>query len=481
MRNWWPLVAVCLGAFMLLVDVTIVVVALPVLGPDLGASFTDLQWVVDAYAVALAALLMVTGTLADRFGRRRAYLAGLTVFAMASLACGLAPNAAVLNAARVVQGVGAAAMFASTMALLQLAYRGRDRAIAFGVWGAVTGAAAATGPILGGLLTEHLSWRAIFLVNLPISVAAAVLAVGVLAESRDPAARRIDVPGAVGFTAGAATLTYGLIRAGTHGWTATGTLAWFAAAAVALAAFVVVERRRRHPMLDLGLLRRASFVGVLVAAALVSAAAFGYTVYTSLWLQTTLDLGAVGAGLALLPMSGAAFVTSAVTARRLVGADPRLTVCVGLVLVGVGALTQSPLSAGSSWPSVLPGLLLAGVGVGVILPNLSAAAMAAAPVERSGMAAAALNTARQLGFALGVAALGTVFAHRLAPDPLTDRAATAAALSEALLAAGCVGLAGAGVVALLMRGGTTHPGAPAPRHRAPDAPGRSGHPLTDAR
>ncbi|NUT50741.1 MAG: MFS transporter [Saccharothrix sp.] len=456
MRNkWWPLAVVSLGAFMLLVDVTIVVVALPGMSRDLGASLSGLQWVMDAYTLGLAASLLVAGSLADRFGRRATYLASLALFAAASLACGLAGDATTLVVARTVQGVAGAAMFASTMALLNLAYRGRDRAVAFAVWGAVTGAAAATGPVLGGLLAEHLGWRSVFLVNLPISVVAVVLALAVLGESRDPAARRLDLPGAAAFTLSAAALVHGLIVAGEDGWTAATTLVRLAVGLLALAVFVAVEvvteRRGGHAMLDLGLFRRPAFVGVMLAALLTSVSAFGYTAYTSLWLQSALGLGAVGAGLALLPMSGAAFLTSAVTARRLAGASPRVTITVGLALVGVGALAQAFLDGASSWTAVAPGLALSGVGIGLALPHLNATAMAAVPPTRGGMAAGALNTARQLGMALGIAALGTAFATRADFRALADRAATASGLNLALLIAGVVGLVGAVVVAVLLR------------------------------
>ncbi|GHB33702.1 hypothetical protein GCM10010331_21240 [Streptomyces xanthochromogenes] len=244
MRKWWPLTAVCLGAFILLVDVTIVNVALPSMADDLDASFSSLQWVIDGYALALAALLLASGSLADRFGHRRFYVYGLAVFAAASLVCGLAPNAGVLIAARVVQGVGGAAMFATTPALLLGSYQGRDRGTAFGVWGAANGAAAAAGPLLGGLLTEHISWPTIFWVNLPIAAVAIALTLRVVrpdsprASSGHGARSRIDLPGAAAFTIAAGSLTYGLIRGGESGWTDTVTLATFAVTALALLAFV---------------------------------------------------------------------------------------------------------------------------------------------------------------------------------------------------------------------------------------------------
>ena len=212
MRKWWPLVAICAGACMLLVDVTIVNVALPDMARQLHTTFSDLQWVIDLYALVLGALVLTVGAVADRFGRRRLYLIGLVLFAAASLTCGLAPNVGLLIAARGVQGVGAAAMFATTMALISNTYTGRERGMAFGIWGAVNGAASAVGPIIGGLLTANFGWRWIFLVNLPVSVVAVAMTLRVIGESKDPTPRRVDLPGMVTFTVAAAALTYALIR-----------------------------------------------------------------------------------------------------------------------------------------------------------------------------------------------------------------------------------------------------------------------------
>ncbi|MER7847850.1 DHA2 family efflux MFS transporter permease subunit [Kitasatospora sp. NPDC096077] len=409
MRKWLPLTAVSLGAFMLLVDVTIVTVALPDMATGLHTSFTDLQWVLDIYALALAALLLGAGSLADRFGRRRTYLCGLGLFAAASLACGLADTGGQLILFRGLQGIGGAAMFATTMALLNTSYQGRDRGIAFGVWGAVNGAAAAAGPIVGGLLTEHLGWRWIFFINLPISVLAVVVTLRAVRESRDPQARGLDLPGLVSFTVAAGALTFALIRGAADGWGSTSTLGLFALSAVALLVFVLAELKGRNPMFDLGLLRNPGFTGVLAGGMLLSVAAFSYLVYTSLWLQSVRGLGPVAAGLALVPMSALAFVVAAVAGRRLHGASPRLTIGGGLLLIAVGALLQALIGADSSWPVLAPGLAVAGAGVGLATPAMAAAAMAAVPQRRSGMAGGALNTARQLGNALGIAVLGAVF------------------------------------------------------------------------
>ncbi|MBO2458798.1 MFS transporter [Actinomadura violacea] len=432
MGKWWPLTAVCVGAFMLLVDVNIVTVALPDMAAGLGASYSSLQWVMDVYALVLAALLMGAGALADRAGRRRVYVLGLVLFAVASLACGTAPDAAVLLAARAVQGAGAAMMFATTVALVNASYDGRDRAVAFGVWGAVNGAAAGVGPVLGGLVTQGLGWRWIFLLNLPVSVLAVALTLRVVAESRDPAARRIDVPGVVLFAGAAGAVTYGLTRAGDAGWTSAVTLGWLAAGAAALAAFAVVELRSPHPLLDLRLFRAPAFTGIMIASLAMSGTAFGYLLYTSLWLQSVAGLSAIGAGLAILPMSGPAFAASWLTGRFLHAVPPRLTVGAGLLLVGAGTLGQSVLSAGSGWAALAPGFAVTGVGVGIALPNVTAAATAAVPPARVGSAAGAVSALRQLGFAFGIAVLGSVFhaaLERSLDGAVPDAAGTARAVA----------------------------------------------------
>jgi EmrB/QacA subfamily drug resistance transporter len=413
MRKWLPLLTVCLGTFMLLIDVTIVNVALPDMVGDLAASFGALQWVVDAYALALAALVLGAGSVADLAGHRRVYIAGLTIFATASLVCGLAPTPAVLIAARTVQGVGAAAMFATTFALLNSGYAGRDRGTAYGVWGAVSGASAAVGPILGGLLTEGASWRWIFFVNLPVSVVAVVLTLSVLGGARTPGRGRVDIGGMACFTAAAACATYALIRANDDGWSDAGVWWLLALAVVSLAVFTVVEARSPHAMFDLGLLRERSFVGVLLAGFLLTFAAFAAFTYTSIWLQSVLGLSPVGAGLTGLPMSIAAFGVSAALGRALHGRRPDLVIGAGLLFIGLGGLLTAALTYGTAgWPALIPGYTVLGIGVGLATPMLGSVSMSLVPAERGGMAAGAVNTTRQLGFAFGIAALGSVFAAR---------------------------------------------------------------------
>lgn len=481
MRTWGPLTAVCLGTFMLLLDVTIVVVALPDMARALDASLSDLQWVIDSYALALAALLLGVGAAADVLGRRRLNVAGTALFAIASLGCGLATNAEVLVAARALQGLGAAAMFATTLPLLGAAYQGRDRSVALGVWGAVSGAAAAMGPIVGGLLTEGPGWRWIFFVNLPVSVVSMWLTLRVVPESKGRAGRRVDWAGTVTFALFAGALTYGVVRAGSEGWTSASTVVTLAVAVLALAAFVAVERRVAHPLLDLKLLRVPAFTGVLVGAIGYNAAAFGLMPYLSIWLQTVLGMSPVTGSLVMLPLAAMSFVVAAIGGRLLHGVPARLTIGVGLLLIGGGGVALAVLDAGSSWGSLVPGLTLAGIGTGLVSPALGGAALAAVPPENSGMAGGAVNTFRQLGYALGVAVFGTVLTSRMQDTlghdaahtvagggaavmrgTLSDhavRAAFASGLNAAAVVAGLVGLVAGAAVLVMVRSARTAPGA----------------------
>lgn len=426
MRTWGPLTAVCLGTFMLLLDVTIAVVALPDMARSLHASLSDLQWVMDGYALALAALLLGIGAAADILGRRRVHVAGVVVFATASLLCGLATGPGMLVAARGLQGLGAAAMFATTLPLLGSVYQGRRRSTALGVWGAVSGAAAAVGPVVGGLLTDGPGWRWIFYVNLPVSVAAVWLTLKVVPESHGSRERRVDWAGTATFAAFAAGLTYGAVRAGQHGWGEPGTLATFAAALLALVCFVAVERRGADPLLDPRLFLKPGFSGVMVGALAFNAAAFSLMAYDSIWLQTVLGMSPVRGGLVFLWLSLSSFVVAALGGRLLHGVPARITIGGGLLLIGSGQFCMTVLDAGSTASALVPGLILVGVGTGLVSPGIAGAALAAVPHDRAGMAGGAVNTFRQLGYALGIAVYGTVVTSRM-QDTLPREAAHALA------------------------------------------------------
>ncbi|MBO4257959.1 MFS transporter [Streptomyces griseorubiginosus] len=426
MRTWGPLTAVCLGTFMLLLDVTIAVVALPDMARSLHASLSDLQWVMDGYALALAALLLGTGAAADILGRRRVHVVGVVVFAMASLLCGLSGGPAMLIASRALQGLGGAAVLATTLPLLGSVYQGRQRSVALGVWGAVSGAAAAVGPVLGGVLTDGPGWRWIFYVNLPVSVAAVWLTLRVVPESHGSRERRVDWAGTVTFAAFAGGLTYGAVRAGEHGWGDTGTLVTFAAAVVALVLFVAVERSGADPLLDPRLFLNPRFSVVMVGALAFNAGAFGLMAYDSIWMQSLLGMSPVRGGLVFLWMSLAAFVVAAAGGPLLHGVPARITVGGGLLLVGSGQFCMTVLDAASTASALVPGLILVGVGTGLVAPGIAGAALAAVPHDRAGMAGGAVNTFRQLGLALGIAVYGTVVTSRM-QDTLPREAAHALA------------------------------------------------------
>ncbi len=444
--------------------------------------------VVDGYALALAALLLAMGGLGDRYGRRRVYLAGLTCSRWPRWPAAWPGAPAAWSRPGPCRGWAGPPCTPPPWPCSARPTGAATGVIAFGVWGAVSGAAAAACLILGGLLTESLSWRWIFFVNLPVSVAA-LLATGRFITADGPAGRaRLDVPGLIAFTAGASAVTFGLIRTATAGWTGTQSAGALALGLAAFAVFAVIERRAAAPLLDLALLRRPAFAGVLASALLLSAAAFAWLPYTSLWLQSVLGLSPIRAGLdGSAPLPLASFTVSVLAGRYLHAASPRWVVGGGLALIGAGALVQAAVLGPRSGPLVLiAGLVISGIGVGLATPTVVSNAMAAVPPARGGMAAGSVNTARQLGLTFGVAVLGSAFSARverllaaagahgaglaaavsggqgqvaLGQAPAAHRAeleravqvAAAGGLRAALLLAGLLGLAAAVIAAVTLR------------------------------
>ncbi|HZU71774.1 MAG TPA: MFS transporter [Acidimicrobiales bacterium] len=419
-RKWWTLLAVSIGTFMLLLDITIVNVALPAIQHALHATFADLQWVVDAYALTLAALLLTAGSLADMYGRRRLFAVGLGLFTAGSLLCGLSNSALFLIMARGGQGLGGAVMFATALALLAQAFQGRDRGTAFGVWGAVTGIAVAIGPVLGGVITTGISWRWIFLVNVPIGVVALAVTLLRLEESRESRARRPDLPGFLLFTGALGALVYGLIRANQTSWTDAGVLACFTAFVVLIVAFLVAERVGRHPMFDLGLFRVPTFSGGAVAAFGVSSSMFALILFIVLYMQNALGYSALGTGIRLIILSGASLVTSVAAGRLSARMPVRWLIGPGLMLVALGLALMSGLHATSAWTHLIPGLILGGLGIGMVNPPLASTAVGVVHPPQAGMASGINNTFRQVGIATGIAALGSIFATRVHHDVVSS-------------------------------------------------------------
>jgi EmrB/QacA subfamily drug resistance transporter len=411
-RKWWTLIAVSVGTFMLLLDVTIVNVALPSIQDSLNASFSDVQWVVDAYALTLAALLLTTGALSDLFGRRKLFMIGLVLFTIASLASGLATSPLWLNLARGAQGIGGAAMFSTSLALLATAFQGRERGTAFGVWGAITGLAVAIGPVIGGALTTGISWRWIFLVNVPIGVIALIICASRVEESRRSGAHRPDLIGFATFSAALGALVYALIKGNAKGWGSPLIIGCLIGAGVLLITFVIAELlQRERAMFELALFRKPTFNGGLIAAFSLSAGLFALLLYMTLYLQDVLRYSALQTGIRFLVLSGAILATSGLSGRLTAVVPIRFLIAPGLALVGAGLLLMRGLDASSGWTHLIPGFILAGAGTGLINPPLASTAVGVVTPDRSGMASGINSTFRQVGIATGIAGLGAVFSH----------------------------------------------------------------------
>jgi EmrB/QacA subfamily drug resistance transporter len=435
-NRWWTLATVAIGTFMLLLDITIVNVALPAIQKDLGASFTDLQWVVDAYALTLASLLLVSGSVADIIGRRRVFVTGLVLFSAASLACGLATTPTFLTLARAVQGIGGAMLFATSLALLAQAFQGKERATAFGIWGATIGGAVAIGPLVGGVLTDSLGWEWIFFVNVPIGAAAAFFTVAKVDESKDPSPSGVDWIGAATFSAALFMFVFALIRGNDEGWGSTTIVVLFAEAVLLLVAFVAIELRRERPMLDLTLFRNPTFAGASVAAFALSAAMFSMFLYIVLYIQNILHYTPLEAGVRFLPLSLVSFFVAPVAGRLSARLPARALLGGGLMVVGIGLLLMNGISDSSDWTTLLVGFIVAGAGIGIVNPNLAQAAIAVVDPRKSGMASGINNTFRQVGIATGIAALGAIFQSRVQDKVMAALAGTPVATHASDIAHG---------------------------------------------
>jgi EmrB/QacA subfamily drug resistance transporter len=438
----WTLVAVCLTTFMLLLDITVVVVALPNIQSRFGASLTGLQWVVDAYALTLAALILTAGALADRYGRRVVFAFGVVVFTFASLLCGLAWNIAALDVARALQGVGGAALFATALALIGHEYRGPERFGALALWGATIGAAVASGPLVGGLLTDGFGWRWIFFVNVPVGVFALAIALTRISESRDPAARQTDVVGVATFSAALFLIVFGILRGNALGWSSGTIVASLAGGSALLVAFVVLERRQVRPMFDVTLFRQPAFVGVSVATFCIAAGMFAMFPYLSIYLQDILGYSPLAAGLRFLPMTAFVFIVPLSTRRLAARVPLRAMIGIGLMLVAAGLALMHGIDAESRWTALLAGFVVGGVGIGLANPALAAGALRVVDPARTGMASGINNTFRLGGVAVGVAALGALLQDRV-QSSLTDASVRGAhALAGAVSSAGIHAVAG---------------------------------------
>ena len=412
-RKWWTLGALAFALFMIMLDNTIVNVALPAIKKDLGIGTSELEWTVTAYALTFAVLLLTGGKLGDLLGRRLIFTIGLVVFTASSLFCGLSSSATELIAARAVQGVGSALMMPATLSIITATFAARERGMAIGIWAGVSAMALAIGPLLGGIITEHISWNWIFYVNVPIGVLGVVASILVVPESRDTSReQRLDLPGLLASGVGLLALVYALIEANRYGWTSGRILGLFAIAAVALTAFVALELRQRLPMLDLSLFRSGTFAGANLVAILVTLAMFGIFFFFPIYMQVYRGWSATQAGAALLPWTLMIVVFAPIAGKLSDHIGSRWLMAAGMTVVAACCLILSTVSVHSSFWHMLPGFVLGGLGMSFVMTPMSAAAMGAAPVEKAGVASGVLNTFRQVGVALGIAVMGAILVNR---------------------------------------------------------------------
>jgi EmrB/QacA subfamily drug resistance transporter len=448
----WTLAVVSIATAMLMLDIAVVNTAITDMGRDLHTGLDGLKWVVDAYTLALAAVVLTTGSLADRLGRRRVFAAGLVLFTVASAAAAAATDITMLNIIRAVQGLGAAAMFATSMALLAQEFPGaQERAKALGIYGATIGGSFAFGPIIGGALTSGFGWRSIFVINIPIGIAALAITRKYVRESKDPNARRIDWAGQTVLTAALFLLTLGLLRGNDVGWGSGEIVAELTASVVLLALFVLIERKVKDPMLPLALFRIPSFTGAQIAAFSISASLFAVFIYATIYLQQVLGLSAIEAGLVYIPGTILNAATSGVTAGMAEKGklSARTMVSLGLALVAAGLVLMTMADADSSWLTLQPGFMIAMIGTGMFNPAVIAVALGSVSEDQSGLAAGVNDTARQAGIAVGVAALGAM----IPTGALTkgDVTGYVDGLHNALVVGGALAAVGAIAAAYLIR------------------------------
>jgi EmrB/QacA subfamily drug resistance transporter len=455
-RKWWTLAAVAFGLFMIMLDNTVVNVALPAIAADLQVGLAELEWIVTGYALTFASLMLTGGKLADLLGRRLIFIVGLAIFTVSSLVCGLAGSGDLLIGARVVQGAGAALMNPATLSIITATFPPRQRGTAIGIWAGVSALALALGPVVGGLLTQHISWGWIFFVNVPIGVLAIVASLLLIPESKDESAeQRLDLPGLVTSGTGLFALTYGLIEANTYGWTSDRILGAFAVAAVMLGAFVLLELHQRIPMLDLSLFRNGTFAGANLAVFLVALSMFGVFFFVSLYMQGVLGYSAVQAGAAFLPMTILIMLVAPITGRSSDRFGSRWLMTSGMILIAIQLFYFSRLGVRESYWNLLPAMILGGFGMALVMTPSAAAAMRALPVDTSGVGSAVLNAFRQVGGAMGIAVIGAIMANQLGdlrgPGIFREKQLFVDAFSSALTVAALIAVLGAVVSLVLVR------------------------------
>jgi EmrB/QacA subfamily drug resistance transporter len=453
-RKWWTLAAVAFGLFMIMLDNTVVNVALPSIERDLHVSISSLEWIVTAYALTFAALLITGGKLGDLFGRKRIFIIGIAIFTLSSLACGLAPSAGFLIGARAVQGVGAALMNPASLSIITATFAPRERGQAIGIWAGVSAMALAIGPLVGGLIVDNINWNWIFYINVPVGIVGIVVSWLVIKESRDTSREQsIDLPGLVTSSLGLFALSYALIEGNSHGWSSPEILGLFAAAAVLLVTFVLLEHYQRLPMLDLSLFKNRSFTGANIVAMLVSLGMFGVFFYVSLYIQNILGFTPTQAGAAFLPMTILIILVAPIAGKWSDRIGSRWLMGAGMTLLGISLLLYQRVGLESTFWTLLPSMLLGGIGMALTMSPMTAAAMRAVPVDKAGVGSGVLNSFRQLGGAIGIALMGAIVASYVTASPGSPASAQqfVDGLHAALLVAAGLTFAAAAVAVLLVQ------------------------------
>jgi EmrB/QacA subfamily drug resistance transporter len=453
-KKWWTLAAVAFGLFMIMLDNTIVNVALPSIQRSLHMSISSLEWIVTAYALTFAALLITGGKLGDLYGRRKMFILGLAVFTLSSLACGLSPNAGFLIGARAVQGVGAALMNPATLSIITATFPPKQRGQAIGIWAGVSALALAIGPLIGGLIVDNINWHWIFYVNIPVGVVGILVSRLVIAESRDTSHEQsIDLPGLLTSGLALLSLSYALIEGNRHGWGSPEIIGLFAGSAVLLGVFIRLELRQRLPMLDLGLFRIGSFAGANLVAMLVSLGMFGVFFFISLYVQNVLGYSPTKAGAIFLPMTVLIIVVAPIAGKLSDRVGSRWLMGAGMSILGVSLLLYQRIGVHSSFVSLLPQLLLGGVGMALTMSPMTSAAMASVPVDKAGVGSGVLNSFRQMGGSLGIALMGAILLSY--QHPTASRAVAAQqfvnGLHAALLVSAFIAFAAAAAAIVLVR------------------------------
>ncbi len=460
-RKWLTLAAVSVGLFMIMLDNTVVNVALPSIQNDLGADLSELQWIVTGYALTFAALMLIGGKLADAYGRRKIFVLGIVVFTLASLLCGLAGSSEMLIGARVLQGAGAALMNPATLSIIAATFPPRQRGTAIGIWAGVSALALVIGPLVGGLITEYLDWSWIFFVNVPIGILGVVASYLFIDESRDETHVRLDLPGLATSAVGLFALTYGLIEANAYGWSSTRIVGSFVLAGVSLFAFVLLERRQRDPMLPLELFRSGTYTGANLVVLLVALAMFGVFFFLSLYMQNILGYSPVQTGAAFLPMTILIILVAPVAGKTSDRIGSRGLMTVGMVLIATQLVMFSRLSADASYWDLFPALLIGGVGMSLTMTPSAAAATRSVSVDKAGVGSAVLNSARQVGGTMGIAVMGAIIAAKAGGERTPE--AFMEGFESALLVAAGIAIVGAVVAFTLVR---PHDGAGTPERTA---------------